>query len=117
MISRRAAKLLWDARDACDQILEFTSGKALAEYASSRLLQSAVERQFEVIGEAMSVLRRTCPDVADRVPDLNKMVAFRNILAHEYDHVRASVVWRTVEVEVPRLIALVDALLTEAEPP
>lgn len=117
MISRRAAKLLWDVRAACESILEFTNERNLDDYSSSRLLQAAVERQFEIIGEAMSVLRRKSPEAAERVPDLDKMVAFRNILAHEYDRVRAPIVWQTVEVEVPELLALVNVLLGEAEPP
>lgn len=117
MISRRAAKLLWDVRAAGEAILEFTSEKTLDDYSASRLLQAAVERQFQIIGEAMSVLRRKSPEVVERIPDLHKMVAFRNILAHEYDRVRTPVVWQTVKIEVPELLALMNKLLAEAEPP
>jgi uncharacterized protein with HEPN domain len=117
VIKARAAKLLWDARAAAENILEFTAGKEEADYASSKLLRAAVERQFEIIGAALCVLRRQFPDVAARIPDLAKIGGFRNILVHEYDDVRTDAVWRTVQVDVPALLALLNQLLGEAEPP
>ena len=45
-----AGKYLFDIREACDRLREFTSGKTLAEYRSNALLRSAVERQFEIVG-------------------------------------------------------------------
>ncbi len=46
-------KLLYDARQAADLILRFTRGRTLADYSTDPMLSSAVERQFEVIGEGM----------------------------------------------------------------
>ncbi|MCQ8103788.1 DUF86 domain-containing protein [Methylomonas sp. SURF-2] len=47
---------LWDAHFAAEAILEFVAGKTVADYRSDRLLRSAVERQFEIIGEALNQL-------------------------------------------------------------
>lgn len=69
------------------RIQGFVAAKAWDEYASDVLLRSAVERQFEVAGEAMSVLRKLDPATADRVPNAHKMVGMRNILIHGYAQV------------------------------
>lgn len=61
------------------------------------MLRSAVERQFEIIGEALSQLARADPTLAERVPDLRRIIGFRNVLIHGYDRVDAAAVWRVVE--------------------
>ena len=48
-----ALKYLHDIQHAVNLLNEFTSGKSYADYEADSMLQSAVERQFEVIGEAM----------------------------------------------------------------
>ena len=84
MISNEAAALLWDARRAAELIIRFSGGKTYAEYLNDVMFRSAVERQFEIVGEAFTVLRRIAPEVAAQLPDLPKAVAFRNVLIHGY---------------------------------
>ena len=48
------------------------------------MLRSAVERQFEIVGEALSQLAKAAPELAAQIPDLPRIVAFRNILRHGY---------------------------------
>ena len=81
---RDARKYLWDAQSASRAITDFTEGKTYDDFAQDLLLRSAVERQFEIIGEALSQLAKSHPEIAAKVPDLPRIVAFRNILIHGY---------------------------------
>ena len=53
-------------------------------YKASYLVRSAVEGQFEIIGEALNQLSKAAPDLAAKVPDHKQIIAFRNILIHGY---------------------------------
>lgn len=59
-----AGKYLWDAKVAADRVARFAKGRSFDDYRSDEMLRSAVERQFETIGEALSALRRVAPEVA-----------------------------------------------------
>jgi uncharacterized protein with HEPN domain len=58
--------LLWDALRASDLILEFSAGKSFEEYEADVQLRSAVERQFEIIGEALNRFRGSTPRLRGR---------------------------------------------------
>jgi uncharacterized protein with HEPN domain len=79
---RSAAKYLWDARRAAERVAHFTEHRSFEDYLADDVLRAAVERQFEIIGEAFAGLRRADPTLAAAVPDLPRIVAFRNILIH-----------------------------------
>jgi uncharacterized protein with HEPN domain len=108
-----AQKLLWDAVQAAANIEEFTAGRSLEDYAGSVILRSAVERQLEIIGEACNQLSRVDPETANRIPDLGKIVSFRNVLAHDYASVDDRLVWEIVEGKLPGFAALARRLLEE----
>ena len=86
-------KYLWDALSAADQVAGFVAGKDFAAYRSDTLLRSGVERQMEIIGEALAQLSRRDPETADLVPDLPRIIGYRNILIHGYADVDDEVVW------------------------
>ena len=104
---------LWDAQAAVDSIRQFTRGRSVEEYRRDAMLRSAVERQFEILGEALNNLRRMAPSVAGRIPELGEIVDFRNLLIHGYATVDHDTVWRTVENDLDRLYDQPVALLTE----
>lgn len=87
MIPNDSAKYVWDAHRAAERVVEFTAGLRHADYLASNLVRAAVERQFTIIGEALAALRRKDPDTAARIPDLPRIVGFRNALIHGYDRV------------------------------
>jgi uncharacterized protein with HEPN domain len=113
---RDPLKYLWDASEVAAAITEFTQGKTAAEYAESDLLRSAVERQFEIIGEALAQFEKTDPTIAGRIPNLRSIVGFRNILVHGYAIVDDDIVWRIVQEDLPRLRQAIDQLLTAEKP-
>ncbi|MGB5199663.1 MAG: HepT-like ribonuclease domain-containing protein [Sedimenticolaceae bacterium] len=108
-----AAKLIWDAQQALQRIQRFVARKDFAAYQSDELLRSAVERQFEILGEALNQLSRLDPNMAEKVPDLPRIVAFRNILIHGYASVDDRLVWGVVESRLEPLLDVVAALLSE----
>ena len=113
---REPRAYLWDAREAADAILEFTHGLCLDDYLADRMLRSAVERQFEIIGEALSQLAKVAPEIAARIPDLPQIIAFRNLLIHGYATVDHPTVWETLQTQAPALRNCVAELLDEYGP-
>lgn len=65
-----SAALIWDALDAADTIEDFLAETSREEYTEDLLRRRAVEREFEIIGEALNKLRRIDADTAARVPGL-----------------------------------------------
>ena len=108
-----ARKLLRDALDAAEAILEFVKGLTLDDYKRSELVTSAVERQFEIMGEAISQLRQVDEAVAQRIPEVGRVVDFRNVLIHRYADVDDAIVWGIVEGKLPALRAAIQSLLAE----
>ena len=73
---------LWDIREAARAIEGFLTGVTENDYQTSDLLRSAVERKFEIIGEALNQLAKTNPVTGERIPDIGQIIAFRNDLIH-----------------------------------
>jgi uncharacterized protein with HEPN domain len=106
-------KCLEDVRQAAGLILQFTAGKSFADYDADALTRSAVERQFEIIGEAINRLTKVEPSLARTLPETPRVVAFRNILIHGYDIIDNHVVWDVVQRKLPPLLNEVVLLLNE----
>lgn len=106
-----AAAFLWDARRAARRIQEFTRDLTFSEYCSDVLVRSAVERQFEILGQALNRLSRVDPETAASIPDLPRIVAFRNILIHGYASIDNAIVWDIATTRVHGIAALLEALL------
>ena len=96
-MQREALKYLYDILAAAEKVQRFVAGSSEDDYLSDELLQSAVERQFEIIGEAMGKLHKIAPGEAERFVDYKKMIAFRNVLIHGYATIDPVIVWGVVE--------------------
>jgi len=76
------------------------------------LLRSAVERQFEIIGEAISQLHKVDANTAELIPEYKKIIAFRNILIHGYATIENNTVWGVVSTDLSPLTTTVTSLLS-----
>jgi uncharacterized protein with HEPN domain len=104
-------KWLDDIRDSAAYILAATQDESVESYEANRTLRQAVERNFEIIGEAVNRIRRSERDVAERLGDLRQIIAFRNVLIHGYDYIDVEIVWRVIQARLPELLRTVEDLL------
>lgn len=108
--------LLWDARRACELLVQFVTGQTWGDYERDPMLRSAVERQFQIIGEALNKLSKVDPATAARIPDLPRIVAFRNVLAHGYAALDNALIWEVATTRVVDLARQLDRLLANSGP-
>ncbi len=106
---------LWDVLNSAALIQQFVSGRTLTDYSADAMLRSAVERQFEIIGEAIVQLSQRFPDTASRIAHFPQIIGFRNRLIHGYNFVADDVVWSVIETDLSLLQQQVKALLAELE--
>ena len=106
-------KYLDDIRDAAQFVLDLTEGRSLDAYRHDRVLRQTVERNFEIIGEAMKRIARIDPDTAAQVGNYPRIIAFRNVLTHGYDLIDDDQVWGVIQKELPALRDQVQRLLNE----
>jgi len=101
-------KLIFDLDRAINLIQIYIQGKQFTDYQADSLLRSAVERQFEIVGEALNRLYRIDPEIVARISDYQRIIGFRNVLVHGYDVVSDVIVWDIVLNKLPVLRRDVD---------
>ncbi|MGJ8637805.1 MAG: HepT-like ribonuclease domain-containing protein [Opitutaceae bacterium] len=98
-------KLLIDIRIACEEIQAFCSGKSFEGLLEDRQLQLALEREFEIIGEALVRLERLDEvNLNQAIPEYRKIIGFRNLVAHGYDTIDDAALWDLAINHVPVLL-------------
>lgn len=112
-MQRDPRAFLWDVRESVLAIQAFTADMDVAAYTANEMAQAAVERKFEIIGEALNQLAKLDTALAARIPDLSQIVAFRNQLIHGYATVNVSTVWNVAQNALPPLLGAVQSLLDE----
>jgi uncharacterized protein with HEPN domain len=107
----RAKKLLFDVVTSGRSILQWCKDRSFDDYERDRQFRRAVEREFEIIGEALGRLAQADPAAAARITDVRRIVGFRNRIIHSSDAIDDAAVWGVAESHLPRLVAEVEALL------
>jgi uncharacterized protein with HEPN domain len=105
--------LLHDMKQSADRITRYASGRTFEDFVADDYFRSAVERQFEIIGEAMVRLRKVSPDLCTRISNQAKISGFRNALIHNYDGVDHTISWNVIIHHLPILQQELEALLSE----
>jgi uncharacterized protein with HEPN domain len=105
---------LQHVRDALRAVLAYTADGRGAFFGSS-MVRDAVVRNLEIVGEAVKGLDAETRARASQVP-WRRIAGMRDALIHQYFGVDLEVVWRVVEVEVPRLLVVIEQLIEELGP-
>ena len=101
--------------DAARQLQQYVARRAREDLDLDPMLRDAVIRQLEIIGEAANRVSQAFRQGHPEVP-WAKIVAMRNQLIHGYMTVDLDLVWGSAEIDVPRLLALLEPLASsEAE--
>ncbi len=103
-------KLFDDILEAINETQTFCGGKTFQHFQMDRGLQLIVERELEIMGEALARLRRDHPDLANQVTDIHKIIALRNVLAHGYDILELEILWDIIENKIQPLKEAIEKL-------
>jgi uncharacterized protein with HEPN domain len=104
MPPRDPSAYLSDILEAAAAIQEATGAIDEPTYTSTRLIRSAVEREFTIIGEALRVIAQRDPELFAAIPEGRQIIDFRNLLTHEYIKVSDRVVWGAIQADLPELV-------------
>lgn len=95
---------------AARSIQDFTSGQTQESFAADRLRIRAIEREFEILGEAArnidEITRQQFPGL-----DFRAIVGMRDIVSHDYHRVRPDILWESSQHHVPKLISELEPYL------
>jgi uncharacterized protein with HEPN domain len=108
-----APGFLWDAKEAATNARDFVQGISYERYRADVKLQSAVERQLEIVGEALSRLRKVDEGTAEQIPEVHKIIGMRNLLIHGYRDINDEDVWSAAIARTQPLIEALEKLLSE----
>ena len=103
-------ELLEDIEKYANEIKEFVSSHTLESYAKDTKTRMAVERCFEIVGEALNRIKKVDFEVLESIRDHRSIISFRNILAHAYDHIEDKIVWGIIQSDIDNLIEDVSSL-------
>ncbi len=103
---------LWDALSASQDIQQFTSRLyGPDDYERNKMAQAAVERKFEIIGEALSRAKRLDPNSMEREPYIRRFIDLGGIISRGSEGASSTTIWETVEFYLPILIELLRHLI------
>jgi len=110
-MNEKALKYLYDIKIAIGEIDSFfqTEPRNFDNYRQNSLLKRAIERNLEIIGEAMNRILKEDPGL--RIENSKKIIGLRNQIIHGYDSVSDESIWGIITVHLPKLKMEIDSLL------
>jgi len=112
MSDRSVSLLLLDIKSSIHKILEYTASMTFESYETDSRTKDAVERNFEIIGEAAS---RIPVDFKTLHPQIEWRILkdFRNFIIHEYFGINVQIVWDTIQYRLPDLLEEIASIIPE----
>ena len=109
----RVADYLGHILEAIERIDEYTGDVGEVTFLANKMIQDAVLRNIEIIGEAARNIERTAPEFASQHSEVPWAVIYtmRNRIAHGYFKVDLEIVWRTIQRDLPELAATVGKII------
>ena len=101
-----------EMRDHAREAIGFASGRSREDMDTDRLLELALVRLVQIVGEAATRLPPEFRSSHDSIP-WRQIVGTRNVLVHGYDVVDLDIVWTIVQERLPELVAAIDGILGE----
>ena len=107
---QRLSDYLAHILEAIERIEEYVSDMDEVTFLASKLVQDAVIRNFEIIGEASNNIEKRFPEFVASHPELPLSSAYqmRNAVAHGYFRVDFEIIWKTIHSELPRMHAQIQ---------
>lgn len=114
-MDERILKWLYDIRFAIVEIESYFDDKEknFLEYKKNIMLKRAVERDLEIIGEAVNRILKTDASFESLISDSKAIVGLRNQVIHAYDNVSDENIWAIIVNHLPKLKAEIENLLIE----
>jgi len=106
-----AKSSLEDVLDSCRFIQTTCATRSFQDYETDRLFRRAIEREFEIIGEALKRLRDEDVEIFESIAHAQSIVGFRNRLAHGYDSIDEAIVWGVISGHLPLLRSEIERTL------
>jgi uncharacterized protein with HEPN domain len=88
--------------EAVNDILEFTANRSFEDFSTDKMLKHAVYRNLVIIGEAANLLTKEFREAHNAI-SWSQIIGMRHVLVHGYYEVENSVVWQTIENDLPKL--------------
>ena len=114
MSLRDPKKYLYDIVNCSEFVLQLTKDKTVEDYKHDRVFRSALERELQIIGEAMLQLDRVSPETVEEISEFRSIIGFRHVLVHGYDSLDPDTVWNVVETKIAVLLKQARELIRRA---
>lgn len=95
-------KYLFDIQESIESIEKYLGNKRdFNAYMANKMLRRAVEREFEIIGEAMNRIEKLNPEI--EISSKRQIISMRNRVIHGYDKIDNEIIWGTIVRHLPNL--------------
>jgi uncharacterized protein with HEPN domain len=109
-MSQRDDAYLFDILDSARIALEYMNNKTSEEFTKNALLQDAVVRRLEIIGEASNRVSSETQKKYAHLP-WQAMKGTRNRIVHEYDSIELDIIWEIVQQDLPALVSELEKIV------